>query len=194
MFGNNPIALAVPGDGEFPLVIDFAMGQLAAGKLELAAASDTPIPPGLARDLDGNPTTDPKVALTGTIAPIGEHKGYGLTLLIELLAGLLSGSPYFGVDREDVGDHVREMGIGHFFMAIDTNRFVPISHFRTAVAAMITGIKQSPRLDGTDEILVPGELEARCRQERLENGIPLPESTVAMLTELAGACGHDFQA
>ena len=192
LFGNNPIALAVPGDGDIPLVIDFAMGQLAAGKLELAAASGTPIPPGLARDLDGKQTTDPKVALTGTITPIGEHKGYGLTLLIELLAGLLSGSPYFGVDRSEVGEHVRGSGIGHFFIAIDTGRFMPVAQFRAAVAAMIVGIKNSPRLDGVDEILVPGELASRCRNERLENGIPLPDSTVEMVRELATACGHEF--
>ena len=192
LFGNNPLALAVPGDGEFPLVIDFAMGQLAAGKLELAAASNTPIPTGLARDLEGNPTTDPQVALKGTITPIGEHKGYGLTLFIELLAGLLSGSPYFGIDKDKVGDHVRDKGIGHFFMAIDTDRFLPVADFRAAVASMIAGIKESPRLDGTNEIMVPGEIEARCRKDRLVNGIPLPQSTMEMLTNLARECGHQF--
>ena len=67
-----------------------------------------------------------------------------------------------------------------------------LTQFRAAVAAMIVGIKNSPRLDGVDEILVPGELESRCRNERLENGIPLPDSTVEMVRELATACGHEF--
>ena len=189
LFGNNPIAMAVPGNQEFPLLIDFAMGQLAAGKLELAAASGTPIPEGLARDLDGRPTTDPKVALQGTIMPIGEHKGYGLTLLIEILAGLLSGSPYFGIERSQVGEHVREKGIGHFFMAIDPNRFMPIEHFKAAIVCMVEQTKASPRIKDTEEILMPGELEARCRQERLQNGIPLAPSTVDMLRALGQECG-----
>jgi LDH2 family malate/lactate/ureidoglycolate dehydrogenase len=189
LLGNNPIAMAVPGNQEFPLLIDFAMGQLAAGKLELAAASGTPIPEGLARDRTGQPTTDPKVALQGSILPIGNHKGYGLTLLIEILAGLLSGSPYFGIERDQVGEHVREKGIGHFFMAIDPSRFMPLEGFKATIASMVEQTKASPRLDGVDEILMPGEIEARYRKERLQNGIPLALSTVEMLRTLGRACG-----
>jgi len=136
LFGNNPLSLAVPGDQEFPLVVDFAAGRTGAGRLELAAASGTPIPEGLARDLEGNLTTDPAVGLKGTIVPIGEHKGYGLTLLIELLAGLLGGAPYFGVGRAELDAHVRTVGIGHFFMVIDPSRFMPLPAFKAAVAAM----------------------------------------------------------
>ena len=189
LFGNNPIAIAIPGDHGFPLVIDFAMGQLAAGKLELAAASGSSIPPGLARDPDGNPTTDPKVALEGSILPIGAHKGYGLTLLIEVLAGLLSGSPYFGVSRRQSAEHVQRKGIGHFFMAIDPARFMPLEHFKASVTSMVKGTKNSSRLAGVDEIFLPGEIEARCRQERLLKGIPLAASTIQILAELGSECG-----
>ena len=192
LFGNNPIAIAIPGNQAFPLVIDFAMGQLAAGKLELAAASGTPIPAGLARDPEGNPTTDPKIALTGSILPIGDHKGYGLTLLIEVLAGLLSGSPYFGVTRSQTAEHVREKGIGHFFMAIDPSRFMPLEHFINSVTSMIQHTKNSPRLAGVDEIFLPGEIEARCRQERLHKGIPLASSTIQILGDLGRECGVDL--
>ena len=189
LFGNHPIAMAVPGDQEFPLVIDTAMGSIAAGKLQLAAASGDPIPPGLARDLEGMPTTDPAVALTGSIVPIGEHKGYGLTLLVEILAGLLGGAPYFGVKREDVAEHMRDRGIGHFFMAIDPARFMSVSAFRQTVAEMARGIKASEKLPGVEEILVPGEMEERLRKERLSLGIPLAGTTVDALRELAGECG-----
>ena len=189
LFGNNPIAMAVPGNQRFPLLIDFAMGEMAAGKLELTAAAGDSIPEGIARDLAGNPTTDPAVALKGSILPVGGHKGYGLTLLIEILAGLLSSSPYFGVGRDEVAAHVREKGIGHFFMAIDPGRFMPLEMFKAAVAEMVEGIKASPRLPTADEILYPGELEARLREDRLESGIPLAVSTVEMLRALAQECG-----
>ncbi|MBI2505352.1 MAG: Ldh family oxidoreductase [Candidatus Latescibacteria bacterium] len=189
LFGNNPLAMAIPGNGDFPLLVDFATGSIAAGNLELAAASGTPIPAGVARDLEGNPTTDPKVALQGTIVPIAEHKGYGLTLLIEVLAGLLGGSPYFGVEKKQADAHVRDKGIGHFFMALDPSRFMPLPQFKAAVGQMVTRTKASPRMPGAREILLPGELEARRRQERLAQGIPLAASTVEMLNKLGRECG-----
>ncbi len=192
LFGNNPLAMAVPGNGDFPLLVDFATGSIAAGNLELAAANGTPIPLGVARDLQGNPTTDPKVALQGTIVPIAEHKGYGLTLLIEVLAGLLGGSPYFGVEKKQVDEHVREQGIGHFFMAIDPSRFMPLPQFKAAVALMVAQTKTSPRMPGVVEILLPGELEARRRQDRLRQGIPLAASTVEMLRKLGRECGAEL--
>ncbi len=189
LFGNNPLAMAIPGAPDFPLLVDFATGSIAAGNLELAAASGAPIPPGVARDLEGRPTTDPKVALRGAIVPIGEHKGYGLTLLIEILAGLLGGSPYFGIEKSAVDEHVREQGIGHFFMAIDPSRFMPIARFKEAIARMVARTKASPRMPGVEEIFLPGEIEARRRQERLQQGIPLAAPTVQMLGELGSACG-----
>lgn len=191
MFGTNPIALGVPGDQDFPLVIDLAMSAIAAGNLELAAARGDTLPDGVARDLSGATTKDPQMALTGTIVPIGEHKGYALTLLIEILAGLLGGAPYFGVDREKVAEHLVTNGIGHFFMCIDPTRFMPLAAFKQRVGAMAQTIKQSSRMPGVDEIFVPGELEEKRRRERLKNGIPLVETTVSLLEELAGNCGCD---
>ena len=93
LFGTNPVALGVPGDQDFPLIIDLAMSSIAAGNLELAAAGGRQLAPGVARDLSGNGTTDPAVALRGSIVPIGEHKGYALTMLIEILAGCLQAPP-----------------------------------------------------------------------------------------------------
>jgi LDH2 family malate/lactate/ureidoglycolate dehydrogenase len=192
LLGNNPLALAVPGDQDFPLLIDFAMGLTGAGRLELAAAQKESIPEGLARDLDGRPTTDPQVALQGSIVPIGEHKGYGLTLLIEILAGLLSGAPYLGVERSQVDQHMRDRGIGHFFLVIDPGRFMPLAAFKAAIATMVQQIKASPRSPGVEEILVPGELEHRRRAQRLASGIPLADSTLEQLRELARQCGQEL--
>ncbi|MFT5086488.1 MAG: LDH2 family malate/lactate/ureidoglycolate dehydrogenase [Candidatus Latescibacterota bacterium] len=193
LFGNNPLSLSVPGDQEFPLLIDFASGRTGAGRLELAATKGESIPSGLVRDLEGNDTTDPEVGLRGSIIPIAEHKGYGLTLFIEILAGLLGGAPYFGIARDQVEDHMHEKGIGHFFMAIDPSRFMPLSDFKAAVASMVTGIKSSPRMPGTEEILVPGELEFRRRNAGLERGIPLATAAIEKLNELARACGREIR-
>ena len=188
LFGNNPLSLAVPGQQDFPLIVDFAAGNIAAGKLELAAAAETPIADGLALDANGRPTNDPKVALNGSIIPIGAHKGYGLTLFIEILAGLLGGSPYFGVKRDQVANHVRDLGIGHFFMAIDPSRFMPLEHFKEAINAMVTTTKASPQMPHTDELYLPGELEHRRRQEYLATGIPLAKTTVDMVRQLGESC------
>lgn len=176
-----------------PLLVDFASGRTGAGRLELAATTGESIPLGLARDLDGNDTTDPEIGLKGSIIPIAEHKGYGLTLFIEILAGLLGGAPYFGIARDQVEKHMHEKGIGHFFMAIDPSRFMPLADFKAAVLRMVTGIKSSPRMPGTEEILVPGELEYRKRKTRLETGIPLATATVEKLNELARACGKEIR-
>lgn len=192
LFGNNPIAVSAPGDQEFPLLIDFAVGRTGAGRLELAAANGETIPEGLARDLDGSPTTDPNVGLKGSIVPIGEHKGYGMTLLIEILAGLLSGAPYFGVERDQVPEHMRDRGIGHFFMVIDPARFMPLAQFKAAVAGMVEGIKSSPKAEGVDEILAPGELEDRRYREHSRDGLPMAVSTVEAIRTLAAECGVDF--
>ena len=188
LFGNNPIAYAVPADLDFPLLFDAAMGALAAGKLELAAANGTPIPPGLARDARGQPTTDAGLALKGMIEPIGDYKGYGLTLFIELLAGLLSGSPYFGVERAGIAEHLADKGIGHCFISIDAQRFMPVEAFKRAVGDMARRIKQSPRQEGVDEIFLPGEIEERRRRHGLEHGIDLAHSSVEMLRELGKTC------
>jgi LDH2 family malate/lactate/ureidoglycolate dehydrogenase len=189
LFGNNPLAMAVPSNQDFVLLVDFASGSIAAGRLELAAANGTAIPPGVARDLEGKPTTDPNVAHTGTIVPIGEHKGYGLTLLIEILAGLLGGAPYFGVERSQTSEHVRQKGIGHFFMAIDPARFMPIDTFKAAVDHMVQGTKSSPKMPGVEEIFLPGEQEANRRRLYVEKGIPLDVSTISTLNDLAAANG-----
>ncbi|NKB65470.1 MAG: hypothetical protein GKR89_00275 [Candidatus Latescibacteria bacterium] len=193
LFGNNPISLSVPGDQDFPLLIDLAMGSIAAGRLELAAGEKQELAPGLARDAQGLPTTDPEIALKGSIVPIGEHKGYGLTLLIEILAGLLSGAPYFGVEREQVAQHTREKGIGHFFMAIDPARFMPLAQFKAAIAGMVAHTKTSPPMPGVEEILLPGEMEERLRRQRLAAGIPLAASTAAAVDQLAQTCGTSLQ-
>lgn len=189
LFGNNPIAVAAPGDQEFPLLVDFASGSIAAGRLELAAAEGQPIPEGVARDLEGNPTTDAKTAHQGSIVPIGEHKGYGLTLVIEILAGLLGGSPYFGVPRKGTSEHIRDKGIGHFFMAIDPARFMPLADFKAAIALMVATIKASPKMPGVEEIYAPGEMEARRRRRYLDEGIPLAASTLKALRQLCA--DHD---
>lgn len=192
LFGNNPLAVAIPGNRAFPLLVDFATGSIAAGNLELAAASGHAIPAGVARDPEGNPTTDPVRALQGTIIPIAEHKGYGLTLLIEVLAGLLSGSPYFGVEKGRVDEHVRDTGIGHFFMVLDPARFLPLAQFEDAVARMVLQTRASPRRPDVAEILLPGEREARLREERLRQGVPLPAATVETLRKLGRPCGVEL--
>ena len=88
---------------------------------------------------------------------------------------------------------MHEKGIGHFFMAIDPSRFMPIDQFKAAVNHMVQCIKSSPQASETEEILVPGELEHRKREASLQDGIPLAQATVDILRDLASECGREVR-
>jgi len=93
-FGTNPISIAIPGDTGEPVVLDMSSSVVARGKIRRAERMKEAIPAGWAFDANGNPTTDPSEAMKGTLMPIGGPKGYGLALMVDVLAGLLSGSQF----------------------------------------------------------------------------------------------------
>ena len=186
VLGTNPFAIAVPTDGEHPVVLDTAISVRAVGAVRIASYRGDPIPEGLAIDKDGNPTTDAKAALEGALEPFGGHKGYGLGLCGALLAGPLIGAllgKRLEKALENPSGHERTRG--HLFIAVDPAAFVDPAQFRKAVSAYVKEVKDSKKAPGVEEILVPGERGLRQRDESLEKGALIYESVWENTAKLA---------
>src|SRR5581483_2123865 len=178
-----PLAWAIPGAGEQPIFLDFATSIVAHGKLQVAADKGERVPDGWILDKYGNPTRDPNEMFDGgAILPFGEHKGYALGVLIELVAGGLSGAgiPLILPYRWEQGT---------VLTAVNVAAFQPLAEFKQTVAAFVERLKAIPPAEGFQEILLPGELEWRTRARRLEEGIPLPEKTWERIQQAAEAVG-----
>lgn len=184
--GNTPLAIAVPTHGPMPLVLDMAMSVAARGHLSMAKLENRSIPLDWAMDAEGVPTTDPAEGLKGSVLPIGGYKGSGLAMMIEVLTGLLTRSP-FGAQKGSLvpPDTTKPIGLSHTFMAVKIDNFIPLSLFEQRVDSLMDEVKNSACSKGVDEIFVPNEKEYRCQQVRQVEGIPLSAELVADLEQLA---------
>jgi LDH2 family malate/lactate/ureidoglycolate dehydrogenase len=191
-FGTNPIAIGIPAGQEPPFMLDMATSVAARGKIALAAKKGEAIPADWAIDPHGVPTTDPEQALLGSLLPIGGAKGYGLAMFIDIMCGLLTGAASGPGVRSLYDNWEHPQNVGHLFLTIDIERFLPLPLFRKHMDAYIRQIKAVPKKAGTAEILVPGEIEGRKVQDRLTNGIPIPLNIQRELTALCDAYGVDL--
>jgi uncharacterized oxidoreductase len=175
--GNNPISFAIPAGREEPIVLDFATSVVAYGKIMHAIISGESIPEGWMLDHDGNSTTNPNDWKEGgALIPFGGHKGYAISIVNEILGGVLSG---VGI----LSDYV---GVNAFLaMALKVESLMPISEFKSKVDKLIESIRNSPKAPGVKEILIPGEPEFRNRKRRLKEGIPIPDSDWANIKKIA---------
>jgi LDH2 family malate/lactate/ureidoglycolate dehydrogenase len=186
LLGTNPLAIAVPGGVEGGLVLDMATTKVAWGKLQIAARVGQQVPFGLATDLEGQPTTDPQVGMQGLMLPLGDHKGYGLALLITILSATLTGAAHDA-------DILQGQDLGHLFITIDINRFVPLEVFQANLAHLVKTMQESDKLPDVERIYVPGEIEAETMARRRQAGIPLPLDLVADLVALGAEVGVPFE-
>jgi LDH2 family malate/lactate/ureidoglycolate dehydrogenase len=191
-FGNNPLGVGIPAGRHFPILLDVAMSVAPRGKIGLSVAEGSPLPVGWILDRLGRPSTDLGDLAAGLGVPIGGHKGYGLALVMEVLAGVLSGAG-FGADHHH--DRLREGApdYGHFFMALDPERFMPASDFTRRVDRLIEQTRNGERAEDVGEILVPGEMELRTRQQSLSEGVRLRLSTYKALVAYARKAGLDAE-
>lgn len=190
--GTNPWSIAAPAGRYPPMMLDIANTVVARGKIFLARQKDAPIPDHWALDAEGRRTTDPVAALAGVILPMAEHKGYAIALIMDVLAGVLSGS---GILTEVNSPYKTDKPsrCGHFFLALDIEAFGPRHVFDARMEQMIAEVKAVPLAPGFDEILYPGELEARNEARHARDGLELPQKTMADLQAEAQRLGVRWQ-
>ena len=191
VIGNNAFAYGAPAGATPPVNLDIAMGVVAGGKVHAAAREGRSIPLGWAIDSQGVPTTDPKKYEEegGATVPLAGHKGFGLALLIEILAGVMTGGG-IRTDLKSYAQHPESPSdIGHFFMAIDIETIMPIEEFKGRIDSLITGISSSPKAQGVDRICLPGEMEYEREEKAKTEGFVLDDGAMANLKGLAQDLG-----
>jgi LDH2 family malate/lactate/ureidoglycolate dehydrogenase len=191
MTGPLPLTVGVPVAGRDPFILDVAMGVMARGRILYAAEKGLEVPLGTGVDADGKPTTDPrKIIDGGWILPIGGYKGFGITMMLEILAGVLTGGAVGTQLQELYGAPSKPQGLGHFVLVIDPGAFMSHAEFQNRMAFYLAMIKASERAPGVDEIIVAGEPEQRRYAERLKDGVPLEAKVLASLERLASELGE----
>lgn len=186
--GTNPWAVAVPtGDGPdaMPIVLDMAITMAGKGMMRWLMRDGRKMPRTWAITRDGHETDDPAEAMDGTLLPIGDYKGYGLSLITDVLTGVLGGSAFGTLAYADPA----RLDVGHQFIAYDIDWFMERAEFYGRMAAFIAMIRSSRTRPGVQEILLPGELEWRRLQEKRRAGVPLDPEAYADLQALAADKG-----
>jgi LDH2 family malate/lactate/ureidoglycolate dehydrogenase len=190
LLGTSPLAAGAPaGAGGTAFLLDMSPAVAARGKIRRALKRGESIPPGYALDAEGRPTTDPERALQGgVVLPIGGPKGSGLSMLMDIFGGVLSGAAYGG----DVGDQykqARPQDVGHFFLAMKPDLFVPLPDYKARMDTLIARVRACPPAAGFTEVLIAGEPELRHEAERRRRGIPYNRNEIADLQREAEQVG-----
>jgi L-2-hydroxycarboxylate dehydrogenase (NAD+) len=199
IMGTNPIAVAAPTKKNKPWVMDFATSTVPRGKIEVYNRLNKKLPLGWATDEKGNVTDDAarvernlKDVLGGGLLPLGGagetyggHKGYGLTVMIDVFCAILSGSNYGSHVVSKKAGQVVSPRVGHMFMVIDPNYFAGINEFKKNMDNYIDELKNSEKAEGESRIYVHGEKEFEMQEKREQNGCPLDEKTVERLLALS---------
>jgi len=185
--GTNPISMAAPGV-ESPIVLDMTTSATAEGKLRVAHQSGLPVPEGWMIDGEGNPSTNPAdyyAEPNGCILPLGgtlAHKGFGLSVMVDIFCGILSGS---GVGRTDLPRGAN----GVWLQLIDIEQVVGQEEYARWMQAYEMHIKSAKKQPGIDRIIFPGEIERSVQEKRADEGVPIPEGTWKLLEEIAEELG-----
>jgi LDH2 family malate/lactate/ureidoglycolate dehydrogenase len=186
LLGTNPLAVGLPAGEGPPVVLDMATTIVSYGTVKNYALQGREMPEGwFVNRHDGTPLTDPRRSADGLLLPIGGYKGSGLALILGLLAGTLNGAA-FGRDVVDFNaDATSETNTGHFIVALDIARFLPMAAFTAEVDRHLRDLRNSPRLPGVDAIRLPGDRRAQCKAERTRGGVPMAQPLVDQLDRLA---------
>jgi ureidoglycolate dehydrogenase (NAD+) len=187
--GTNPFAVAVPAQEEPPVVVDMATSVVAHARIKSAFDRGESIPAGWAVDSEGRATTDAALALAGALLPFGAFKGSALSILVDLLAGILPGGRS-GPEIVPLYQRLAEpQGVGHLLVALNVAAFDSLDAFTRRVDELVRRIRALPPAEGAPRALLPGEPEHRRAQEYQARGIPLPSDSVAEIARAAGLVG-----
>lgn len=188
--GNNPICFAAPCEGEEPVCLDMATSVVSFNKVRQLREEGQSAEPGTGSDRDGRETTNPhEIAM---LLPIGGYKGYGLSLMVEILCSLLTGMPY--------GLHIPKMYeapmsqrrlLAHFVSALRIDCFQDPAVFKARLSGMLRELRSEPRANPDVPIQIPGDPEKRHARQRAKTGIPLSEEEARALAALAKEYGVD---
>src|SRR6185312_2704712 len=163
LVGNNPISIAVPSEGEIPIVLDMATSEAAMGKIRMADKAGEAIPQSWAVKADGSPTTNAAEAISGMLLPAAGPKGFALSFLIDLMCGLLSGGATGAAVQPLYGTAEVPYDCSHLFIAIDTAHFGNPASFRKLATEAAERIRNGKRAAGVEQLYAPGEPEWRRR-------------------------------
>jgi len=189
LLSTNPIAVAVPAGDEPPIVLDMATTVAAYGKVKAKAAKGEAMPEGWMIDREGKPLTDPKRAAEGFLLPIGGYKGYGLAMIVGLLAGTLNGAAMGSGVIDFNADVSTPTNTGQAIMAIDPAAFGEPEEFRASVDKLVRELRASERMPGVDRIWMPGEQSHERRIAYARDGIPIADAVWAALDGVAAELG-----
>lgn len=191
--GNNPFSYALPAGRYGNICYDIAMSTVAMGKVSIAAEEGRKIPIGWMLDKDGNPSTDPNVyKYGGTMVPFGGYKGSGLSMMVESLAGILSGAALLKEIHAWNRNPEKNGNVGHCFLAMNPEMINPGFDVSARVEEMISELKAHRKAPGVDKIYFPGEIEQEKLLRAEREGVSLPDATILALMRAADITGIAF--
>lgn len=189
---TDPLAMGIPTATGEPIVVDMTTTVVAEGKVRVRRNRGEETPDGWLLDAEGKPTNDPNMLYgdpPGSILPLGGtaagHKGYGLNVAIELLAGVLSGTGCIGKDQQ--------LSNGVLLILLDISQFLPLEEFHREAGIFISHVKSSPPAAGFEEILLPGEIEQKVKRQRAAEGIFIEDETWSQVVDWGRKLGVDLQ-
>lgn len=189
ILGTNPLSVAVPCGILPPFVIDMATSEGARKKVRLALEKGETIPQGWALDNQGDPTVDPEKALSGIMLPFGGMKGSAITILLDILSGVLSGANFGGDVLSVYTNQEKESGNGNFFLAFKISAFMPIEIFKCRMDEELTRIRSLKPARGFKEVIYPGYKEHYLQGECIKNGLALEATLLEKLVRLGKKLG-----
>lgn len=190
LVGLNPVSWAAPTDKPWAFNLDMATSVVAGSKVALAIEKGERIPLGWAIDAEGKATEDPHEAMKGALLPLGGAKGFGLALVLDIMAGVLGGGR-FGAYQGVEPFTQKENQFSHFFMAIDIEHFMPLAEFKARMGQLVDRLKEGRPAEGFKGVMIPGEIEYNNRLRMEKEGIPYPAGVMAEIERIARDLGVD---